>query len=198
MIKHHFCCIQLTPSHLCEDVSYFCPSDCSLLQSIYVHCMTLSPSPLFPSAFLLIWGVVHFYVNGAVIKRQNLSLWNDKTAMNPPFCLWICFILIDAPQSSKGGTTSCVNQIEPDNCLIHLQPMFVPAVRNSSPLAFLHLLRKTVNACKSIVSPRGFSPSLSLPLFWCTPQTTPYIKNPSYLIWAVALGISANSKGLEL
>lgn len=67
-----------------------------------------------------------------MMKKTESLLWNDKTATIPAFCLWICFILKDALQSSKGGITSCVNQIEPDNCLIHLQPALVPEVRNNS------------------------------------------------------------------
>ena len=184
MIKHISFCVQLTTSHLCKDVSYFCAPNCS----ICVHCMTLCLS------FLLSFRVSS-YLRGCTVlckscddkKRQNISLWNDKTAMIPRFCLWICFILMDALQSSKGGT-SCVNQIEPDNCLIHLQPMFVPEVRNNS---LLHSCISGKN-CKCLQEnkvPRHpeASLSLSLPrflsLFWCTPQTTPYIKNPflSYL-----------------
>lgn len=52
-------------------------------------------------------------------------------------CVWICFILPDALQSSVGRATSCVNQIEPDNCLIHLEPIFVPESWKQQPLAFL-------------------------------------------------------------
>lgn len=186
--------IQLTPSHLSDDVSYSWFHNCFDLPHIYVHFMTLAA--LFPAP------LVQFYVNAAEkdskTNHKNRSLWNDKTATHPPLCAWICFILPDALQSSIGGTMSCVNQIEPDNCLIHLEPMFVPESWKQQPLAFLH---RRLKNCKCLqkkwsgASPWGSSCSLS---FWCTPQTTPYIKNPSYLIWAVALGISANSKGAEL
>lgn len=136
-----------------------------LFYSLFMFTVWFSPPPpSSPSAFLVIWGVVQFYVNGGMIKRQNLSLWNDKTAMIPPFCLRICFILIDALQSSKGGTTSCVNQIEPDNCLIHLQPMFVPEVRNNS-LLHSRISGKNCKCLQKIkyrVTPRLFSRSPSL------------------------------------
>ncbi len=135
--------------------------------------LRLSFPPLFLSAFFVIWGVVQFYVNDAPMKRQNLSLWNDKTATIPPFCLWICFIPIDALQSSKGGTTSCVNQIEPDNCLIHLQPMFVPEVRDNS---LLHSCIpgencKCLQKIKHCVTQRLLSLSLSLLLMYTTDNT---------------------------
>lgn len=77
------------------------------------------------------------------MKRQSLPLWNDKTATIPPFCLWICFILIGALQSSKGGITLTKFNLTTVS-FICSQCLF-QKLRNN---ILLHLWQKTVNACK--------------------------------------------------
>lgn len=99
------------------------------------------PSVLF-LLLLFLEGSVQFYVNCIVMKRQNLSLWNDKTATIPPFCLRICFILRDALQSSKGGT----GILHEPNWTWQLPHSFAARVCSRSsthqPLASLHLLQE--------------------------------------------------------
>lgn len=106
----------------------------------------------------------------------------------------ICLDLLCSP---KVALRRVLTRLNLTNCLIHLQPIVVALFRSweqppPSPA-------KTVNACKKSRVARHPEAPLAPPFsLWCTPQTTPYIKSPSYLIWAVALGISANSEGVEL
>lgn len=52
-------------------------------------------------------------------------------------CVNFCFILLYTLQSSIGSATWCFNQMEPDNCLIHLEPMFVPESWKQQPFSVL-------------------------------------------------------------
>lgn len=157
------------------------------------------PPPIYVQSPIL---HLQFYVNGAETwkkKKINPVKWQRRHQ-----CVWICFLLPDALQSSVGRATSCINQIEPDNCLIHLEPIFVPESWKQQPLAFLQPRLKN---CKCLQKKerrrkkkkwRVAAGLLLLPLCLMCATTTAYIKNPAYLIWAVALGISANSEGAEL
>lgn len=133
---------------------------------------------LFSFIFPPIWYFVQFHVNATLMIRQNLSLWKDKTAMIPPFCRRICFILTDALQSSKGGVHHVLTKSNLTTASLICSPCSFQKLETIAPCVAASPVRM-VNTCQKKKKVRHH-PEASLS-FWCTLQTTPYIKNPSYL-----------------
>lgn len=159
-------CIQLTPSHLCEDVSYFCPD------SFAVRTVYLCSLPLLPSAFLLLEAcflcILFIFL---LLKKGDRILsvkWKNKCHAR-----------------SKGGAALPKSILT--SVWFILGPCFDALFQEShmwqwkkkckwkEKIIYIYLYIYICVLCHFIPSPTLFFVFICS-FLWCTMQTIPYIK----------------------